>query len=210
MHIGIIGAGNIGGVAARLFLKAGHEVALSNSRGPETLTEQVAELGTGAQAMTIEDAVAYGDVVLIAIPYGKFALLPFAAFRGKIVIDAMNYYPQRDGYYPELDLEQTTSSELLATFLPGARIVKAFNTIYYEDLASQGNIDLPVEERRAIFIAGDDLEAKQTISKLIAQIGFGPVESGSLSEGGRQQQPGTPVYNRDLTVREGVQVIKLL
>lgn len=202
MHIGIVGSGNIGATAARLFLKAGHEVALSNSRGPETLRELVDQLGTGARAMTVADAVAYGEVVLIAIPFGNYTALPAGGFSGKIVIDAMNYYPQRDGYYTELDLERTTSSEMLANHLLGARVVKAFNTIYYEQLAGQGNIDLPIDERRAIFIAGDDPEAKQVVAKLIAQIGFGPVDTGTLAEG-RQQQPGTPVYNRDLTAHEG-------
>jgi predicted dinucleotide-binding enzyme len=207
MRIGIIGAGMIGGTAAPLFLMTGHGVALSNSRGPETLREQVAQLGTGAQAMTVEEAALYGELVLVAIPFGKFQSLPAGALVGKIVVDAMNYYPQRDGNIPELDLEQNTSSELLAAHLPGAKVVKAFNTIYYEHLAGQGNIDLPVQERRAIFLAGDDPGAKQVVARLIEQIGFGPVDMGRLSEGGRQQQPGTPVYNRDLTVREARELL---
>jgi predicted dinucleotide-binding enzyme len=208
MHIGIIGAGNIGFTAAMLFLRAGHEIALSNSRDPKSLESQIAQLGTGAQAMTVEGATDYGEVVLVAIPFGKYISLPSAAFQGKVVIDAMNYYWQRDGHYTELDLEQATSSEMLATYLPGARVVKAFNTIYFEHLATQGNIDLPVEERRAIFLAGDDPEAKRIVAKLIEQIGFGPVDTGNLSEGGRQQQPGTPVYNRDLTAAEGRQLVQ--
>lgn len=210
MRIGIIGAGNIGFTTATLLLKAGHEVALSNSRGPQSLQDQIAQLGTGAQALAVEDAVAYGEVVLVAIPFGKYTSLPAAAFQGKIVIDAMNYYWQRDGHYTELDLEQATTSEMLAAFLPGSHVVKAFNTIYFEHLATQGNIDLPVEERRAIFLAGDDPEAKHIVAKLIEQIGFGPVDTGSLSEGGRQQQPGTSVYNRDLTAREGRQLLQSL
>ena len=178
MNIGIIGSGSIGATAARLFLAAGYHVALSNSRGPQTLQDIVAKLGAGAQAMTVDDAAAFGEIVLVAIPFGEYKTLPAHALTGKIVVDANNYYPQRDGAFPELDSDQTTSSEMLAAHLPGARIVKAFNTIYFEHLAQQGNTALPTEARRAIFLAGDDAEAKRIISDLIAAIGFGPVDTG--------------------------------
>ncbi len=202
MNIGIIGSGSIGATAARLFVAAGHDVALSNSRGPETLQEVVKELGPKAQARTVAEAAKFGDVVLIAIPLGKYKTLPADAFSGKIVVDANNYYPERDGRFPELDADETTSSELLAAYLTGARIVKAFNTIYFEHLARQGNTSLPLDARRVIFLAGDDAEAKRVVSDLITEIGFGPVDTGGLREGGRRQQPGTPVYNADMTVQE--------
>ncbi|MBO0797539.1 MAG: NAD(P)-binding domain-containing protein, partial [Blastocatellia bacterium] len=150
MKIGVIGAGNIGASAARLFVEAGHEVVLSNSRGPDSLSELAAQLG--AKAVKVEEAAQFGEVVLLAIPFGKIRKLPTAALSGKIVIDANNYYPQRDGVFSELDRGETTSSELLAEHLRGARIVKGFNTIWVEHLKTQGNVNLPPRERRAIFI----------------------------------------------------------
>lgn len=208
MRIGIIGSGNIGATAARLFIKAGHEVALSNSRGPETLKDLAGELGDNARVLTVEEAAAFGDVVLVAIPFGKYRQLPAHAFYGKVVIDAGNYYPQRDGQFSELDSNATTSSEMMSEHLQGARLVKGFNTIYYVHLASQGDITLPLEERRAIFIAGDDSEAKETVAKLIEEIGFAAVDTGFLHEGGIRQQPGTPVYNRELTAQQAAEVLE--
>ncbi|MGH9840726.1 MAG: NADPH-dependent F420 reductase [Blastocatellia bacterium] len=202
MKIGIIGAGNIGATAAKLFTKAGHEVAISNSRGPESLRDVVAELGERAQASTVEDAAKFGDVVLVSIPLGKYKSLPPAPFYGKVVIDSNNYYPDRDGHFAALDRGETTSSELLAEHLPGARIVKGFNTIWSEHLKAQGDTSLPLEDRRAIFIAGDDSEAEEIVAKLIEEIGFAAVDMGFLHEGGERQQPGTAVYNRSVTARE--------
>ena len=200
MNIGIIGSGNIGATAARLFITAGYSVAISNSRGPETLLSLVAELGAQAHAATVEDAAKFGELVLIAIPFISYKTLPSAAFSGKIVIDAENYYPQRDGNVPELDTDRTTSSELLAVHLPEARVIKAFNTIPSQDLATAANTSLPIGERRAIFVAGDDAKAKRLVMNLIEQIGFGAVDTGTLAAGGRQQQPGTEIYGHDVTV----------
>ena len=202
MNIGIIGAGNIGSAAAELFVKAGHSVAIANSRGAESLKDLTAKLGERASAMTIEEAARFGAIVLIAIPFGKFETLPAAAFRGKIVVDANNYYPDRDGRFNELDSDEITSSEMLAAHLTGARVVKGFNTIWSEHLKTQGDVKLPLEKRRAIFIAGDDSGAKETIAKLIEEIGFAAVDTGFLSEGGKRQQPGAPVYNKTLSITE--------
>ena len=202
MKIGIIGSGNIGANAAGLFVRAGHEVALSNSRGGQGLEALVAELGGKAKAATIEEAARFGEVVLVAIPFGKFRTLPAHAFDGKVVIDTGNYYPQRDGKFAELENEETTSSELLASHLKGARLVKGFNTIWSEHLATQGDTGAALEKRRAIFIAGDDSEAKEIVARLIKEIGFAAVDTGFLHEGGRSQQPGTSVYNKDVTAKE--------
>jgi predicted dinucleotide-binding enzyme len=210
MKIGIIGAGKIGATAAGLFLKAGHDVAISNSRGPASLKGLVAELGNKAKAVTVEEAAKFGDVVLVSIPFGKYKSLPADAFNGKIVIDSNNYYPSRDGNFPELDQGKTTSSELLASHLPGARVVKAFNTIWFEHLMSQGNTNLPVENRRAIFFAGDDAGANHVVSKLIEEIGFAAVDTGSLHEGGKIQQPGTSIYNKELTAQQAQLVLSNL
>jgi len=202
MKIGIIGSGNIGAKAAGLFVRAGHEVALSNSRGGQGLEALVSELGGKAKAATIEEAARFGEVVLVAIPFGKFRTLPAHAFDGKVVIDTGNYYPQRDGKFAELENEETTSSELLASHLKGARLVKGFNTIWSEHLATQGDTGAALEKRRAIFIAGDDSEAKEIVARLIKEIGFAAVDTGFLHEGGRSQQPGTAVYNKELTAGE--------
>ena len=199
MNIGIIGSGNIGGTAAGLFVRAGHSVAIANSRGPETLQALVEALGENARAATIEEAAASGEVVLVAIPLGRLGELPAPAFARAIVVDAMNYYPERDGQIAELDSGETTSSELLQRHLPGVRIVKAFNTIYYRRLADEGRPATAVGERLAIFLAGDDGDAKKVVGGLIEEIGFAPVDTGSLAEGGRRQQPGSEIYNNPLT-----------
>jgi predicted dinucleotide-binding enzyme len=208
MKIGIVGSGNIGATAARLFVAAGHEVALSNSRGPLTLRELAAELGKRARASTVEEAARFGDVVLVAVPFGKHRELPAAAFYGKVVIDAGNYYPERDGQFAELDNGETTSSELMSEHLKGARLVKGFNTIYYAHLASQGDTSLPLEDRRAIFIAGDDSAAKEIAAKLIEEIGFAAVDTGFLVDGGKRQQPGAAIYNQELSVKQAAKVLE--
>jgi predicted dinucleotide-binding enzyme len=200
MKIGIIGSGHIGGTAARLFVKAGHEVAVSNSRGPESLRGLVQELGPKARAMTAEEAARFGEIVLLAVHWRSTEAYPRPEWvSGKIVIDAMNPYK------PDLslfDLGDSTSSEEVRKRLPGARLVKAFNTIYFEHLATRGRTDIAVENRHAVFAAGDDAEAKKTVSRLIEEIGFAPIDTGSLREGGRRQQPGSAIYNRPMTGRE--------
>jgi predicted dinucleotide-binding enzyme len=209
MKIGVIGSGNIGATAAKLFARAGHEVAISNSRGGAGLEALTAELGGAARATNIEGAARFGEVVLVAIPFGKYETLPAEAFDGKVVVDAGNYYPRRDGNLDALDSGETTSSELVASHLRGARVVKGFNTIWFEHLAKQGDASLPLEERRAIFIAGDDAEAKRTVALLVEEIGFAAVDTGALGEGGRRQQVGAAVYNKELTAREAAQVLSV-
>lgn len=201
MNIGIIGAGHIGATAARLFVDAGHAVSISNSRGPETLRDLVLSLGPKAHAATPSEAAQFGDVVLVAIPLKDYTTLPAAELRGKIAIDAMNYYPERDSHIAPLDSGERTSSELVAAQLPGAYVVKAFNTIWFEHLKTQGKKDAPVDERRVIFVSGDDADAKSAVSRLIEEIGFGPYVLGSLRDSSRQQ-PGAALYNRDMTVAE--------
>jgi predicted dinucleotide-binding enzyme len=205
MKIGIIGSGNIGGTVARLFVKAGHEVAIANSRGPASLLPLITELGSRAQAMTVHEAASFGDVVLLATPWRSPEALPGVdVVRGRIVIDAMNPYTAEGGQY---DLGDSTASEETAKRLPGARIVKAFNTIWSEHLANEGDTNKPVDDRRVIFYAGDDAEAKQVVAKLIEEIGFAPVDTGSLREGGKRQQPGSDIYNNDITGAEARKVL---
>ena len=207
MKIGIVGAGNIGSAVAELFTKADHEVVISNSRGPQTLDDLVEKLGDNASAGTVEQARDFGDVVVVTIPLKAITALPANGWENKVVIDTNNYYPDRDGKIADLDSGATTSSELLENQLPGARIVKGFNTIWSEHLKTQGDKDLPLDERRAIFIAGDDSGAKETVAKLIEDIGYAAIDTGFLAEGGKSQQPGSPVYNKELTAAEAAKVL---
>jgi hypothetical protein len=200
MQIGIIGAGNIGRTAAELFAEAGHEVALSNSRGPESLSEVVAELGPQAQAVTPAGAADWGDVVLLAVPFRHLEGLPGAdRFGDAVVIDATNPYTED---FEIMEIGDDTSSELVADQLPGVRLVKAFNTMYWETLRDEARPEAPLEERLALFLAGDDQTAKSTVSGLIEDAGFAAVDTGSLREGGRYQQPGSAIYNEPLKKHE--------
>ncbi len=201
MRIGFIGTGRIGGTLAQHFVRIGHEVAVSNSRGPETLADVVGELGERARALTPAEAAAFGDVVVVSIPFGRYREVPAAGLAGKVVIDTNNYYPGRDGQFAELDEDRTTSSELLQTHLGAPRIVKAFNGITWEHLRDFGRPSGD-PERIGIPVSGDDAEAKQVVAGLIDAIGFDAVDAGSLAQGGRKHQPGTEVYAADLKTAE--------
>ncbi|MDQ1429668.1 MAG: 8-hydroxy-5-deazaflavin:NADPH oxidoreductase [Actinomycetota bacterium] len=190
--LGTIGAGSIGSNVARAALTHGHDVVLSNSRGPDTLGEVVSALGTRARAGTVQDAASEGDVVLVAIPLKNYRSVPAAAVGDKIVIDADNYYPQRDGHIPELDDERTTSAELLQAHLPEAKVVKTFNHIQAAQIVSDGTPP-GTPDRRALAIAGDDQAAKDTVAALLDEFGFDVVDAGPLAEGWRFQ-PDTPAY----------------
>ena len=202
MNIGIIGSGNIGATAARLFASTGHNVAISNSRGPESLRDLVSDIGGNVHAATVDEAEDFGDVVLLAIPLYTYEKLPADRFAGKIMVDANNYYPGRDG---EMDFDGRTSSEALSEYLPGARLVNAFNTMYYGTLATQGRKS--GQDRLLLFVAGDDEDAKATVSRLIRDIGFTPVDTGSLAEGGSRQQPDSPIYNKPMTEDQARQAL---
>ena len=160
--------------------------------GATNAPADVAKLGPRASAATAAEAAAQSDVVVVAIPYGRLRELPAEQLRGKIVVDAGNYYPQRDGHIAELDSGHVASTAKLADHLGGARVVKAFNTIYYVNLRDEGRPDAPPEARIAVPVAADDAEAKQVVAGLIEQIGFAPVDGGSLRESVRQQ-PGAPI-----------------
>jgi predicted dinucleotide-binding enzyme len=192
MRIGLIGAGHIGSTLAQLAVDNGHEVVLSNSRGPETLADLVAALGDPARAATPAEAAAAGDVVVVTIPLKNYRDVPAAQLAGKIVIDTNNYYPERDGRISALDDESTTTSELLAAFLPASRVVKAFNNIRAADLASEGQ-PAGTPDRRALPVAGDDPGAKAVVTELVDEFGFDPVDAGPLAEG-RRFQRDTPAY----------------
>jgi 8-hydroxy-5-deazaflavin:NADPH oxidoreductase len=191
MRIGVVGSGNIGGTAARLFEEAGHEVLVgSRSNG------------------RVEEACAFGEMVLVAIPFAAYPTLPAEALEGRIVIDAMNYYPGRDGHFEDLDRDRTTSTELLADHVSGARVVKAFNTMQAATLGEEGR---PAGDphRLVLLVAGDDVTAKRLVGDLIDEIGFEAVDTGGLADGGRRQQPGTPLYGAEVTAAEAREALGL-
>jgi predicted dinucleotide-binding enzyme len=206
MRIGIVGAGHIGGTVANLLVKARHEVVISNSRPPSSLAPLVAALGPKARAATPEEAVKFGEVVLLAIPWRrKEELPPGDAFAGKIAIDAMNPYSAIGRI---IDLGKSTSSEEVAKRMPKARLVKAFNTIGWKTLETGSRPSSPPVDRLAIFLAGDDPEAKVAVAKLIEDIGFAAIDTGSLRDGGRRQEPGSPIYGRPLTARQAREILR--
>src|ERR1700752_2417202 len=135
--IGLIGAGHIGSQVARLAVGSGYDVGISNSRGPETLSDLVAQLGPKAPAATVLDAAKVGDIVVVTRPLKSYRSVPVEPLAGKIVIDTNNYSPQRDGHISELDNETTTTSELLQSHLPSSKVVKAFNHIYASHLTTE-------------------------------------------------------------------------
>lgn len=190
--IGIIGSGRIGGTVARLAVAAGHDVVVSNSRGPETLADLVTELGSHARAATPADAARAADLVVVSVPLRAYPDLPVEPLAGRTVIDANNYNPDRDGHIAELDNGSATSSELLQRHLTGAHVVKAFNNIFFQTLRT-----LPrpagAADRTALPIAGDDADAKAAVTAFLDSIGYDTVDAGPLAEG-RRWQPGTPGY----------------
>src|SRR3954465_2818535 len=190
--IGFIGAGNIGAQVARLAVANGYDVVLSNSRGPETLSALVAELGPRARAATSAEAAKAGEIVVVSVPLKNSRDVPVEPLAGKIVIDTNNYYPQRDGHIPALDNESTTTSELLQAHLPASKVVKAFTHIYAAQLTTDGR-PAGTPNRRALVIAGDDAGAKATVTDLLDRFGFDTVDAGPLKEGWRIQRD-TPGY----------------
>jgi predicted dinucleotide-binding enzyme len=192
MTIGIIGTGHIGSQVARLAVTAGHNVVVSNSRGPETLADLVAALGPKARAATPAEAGKAGDIVVVSVPLKAYKTVPVEPLAGKIVIDTNNYYPERDGHIPELDNESTTTAELLQAHLPTSKVVKGFNHIYAAQLTTDGR-PRGAADRRALVIAGDDAKAKAVVTDLLDQFGFDTVDAGPLAEGWRIQRD-TPGY----------------
>lgn len=190
--IGLIGSGMIGGTVARLAVAAGHDVVLSNRRGPDTLADLVAELGPRAQAATPAEAAEAGDIVVVTIPLKAYKEVPVEPLRGKTVIDTNNYYPQRDGEFPELEDGSTTVSELLQEHLPASHVVKALNNISSVHLLELAR---PAGDagRSALAIAGDDKAAKRQASALLDSLGYDTLDVGPLSEGWRFQKD-TPAY----------------
>ena len=163
---------------------------MSNSRGPETLASIPS--GIGADIGTVAEAIAFGDVVMAAIPFNAIGMLPAQALAGKILLDPNNYYPQRDGEIAELDDRLSTTSGIVARLLPRSRVVKAFNAVLARDLIKGGRL-LGPGVRQALPIAGDDAEAKRVVAQLHRDFGFDVVDAGSLAESWRFER-AKPAY----------------
>lgn len=191
-HVGIIGAGHIGSAVARGLVAQGHQVAISNSRGPETLADLVAELGENAHAMTAADAAAFGEWVVVTIPLKNIDDLPVVELAGKIVVDTNNYYWERDGHIAELDEKKTTTSRMLQDRLPESTVVKGFNHIPAADITTDG-APAGSADRRALATSSDSDDAIVFITKLYDDFGFDTVNVGPLDESWRVERD-QPAY----------------
>ncbi len=189
---GFIGSGHIGSQLARLLVARGHDVVMSNSRDPQTLSGLVAELGPHARAASPAEAAAAAEIAVVTIPLKAIDSVPVEPLAGKVVIDTNNYYPARDGQIPELDDESTTTAELLQRHLPTSKVVKAFNHIMAAQLTTDGQ-PAGAPDRRALAVVGDDADARARVAALVDSFGFDPVEVSPLSEGWRIQRD-TPGY----------------
>jgi predicted dinucleotide-binding enzyme len=199
IRIGVIGSGNIGGTVGSLWVKAGHQVLFS-SRNPENLKKMVDDLGPLARAGTVSEALAFGDAILIAVPYGAYPQIgkDYAKeLAGKIVLDAGNAVQSRDGDISK-EAREIGIGATSAKYLPKARIVRAFNTLNYRVVAQNAKRS---GERMAIPIAGDDKEALAMASRLVRDAGFDPVVIGSL-ESAKLFAQGGPLYGQQITAQE--------
>jgi 8-hydroxy-5-deazaflavin:NADPH oxidoreductase len=199
MHIGMIGAGTVSQSLARYLLPAGHTVLLSNSRGPESLSALVAELGPGVTAGTVKEA-AHTPMVLLAVPWTQVprALSGLPAWQGRILIDATNPLVKEGSQLLLADLGGRGSSEMVAELAPGARVVKALNSLYATNFAAGPRLG---EVRRVVFLSGDEESAKREVGALISELGFAVIDLGDLQTGGRMQQAGGPLAGLDLFQR---------
>jgi len=186
--VGIIGAGRLGQAMARTARRAGRDVVIANSRGPESLTSVVSALGEGVSAETVEEAAAVG-IVVIAVPWDSVPeAVQGLTWNGQVVIDATNDFAADD-------LQGRTSSELVADLVAGARVVKAANTLGADVLGSDPQ---QAGGQRVIFVSGDDADAKADVVALFEEAGFAPIDLGDLATGGAMQQIHHPLAGLNL------------
>jgi predicted dinucleotide-binding enzyme len=182
--IGIIGSGHVGSHLAKAAVTHGYDVVISNSKGPQALADLVAEFGPRAWAATAREAAAAADFAIVAIPLTAVLTVPVEPLDGKVVISTINYIPQRDGRFPELDNGAATVAGLLQAHLSGSKVVRAFTMLGAVEMSSDGHPEGD-PKRRALALAGDDQQAKQLVARLYNEFGFDAVDIGGLDESWR-------------------------
>jgi hypothetical protein len=197
MQIGILGAGNVGLAVARQLIGAGHVVKLSSSRGPHALTPVAQDIG--AEPVSVTEAAA-AELVLLAVPWPAVpdVLDPLPDWDGRVLVDATNPFVSHDPLQLA-DLQGRSSSVVVAEHAPGARVVKAFNSIAMANFAKGPREG---EAKRVLFVSGDDGAAKRTVQHMITELGYAAIDLGGLDEGGRMQQPGGPLAGPDLLINQ--------
>ncbi|QAY73358.1 NADP oxidoreductase [Agromyces protaetiae] len=198
--VGIFGAGKVGTALARLLLAAGHEVLIAGSPRQTALDLLVGVVAPGARVVTADELVEASDVVFVAVPFGKAGSIPWNALSGRVVVDAMNYWPPVDGNIAEVDADPRSTSEQNAARNPDVRLVKSFNHVGYHEMEDDS---LPAGDplRSSMAVVGDDEEARAIVARLIDAIGFDPVDGGALAHG-RVLEPGHPAFGRELSAAE--------
>ncbi len=198
--IGIFGAGKVGTALARLLVGAGYDVVMTGSPRQTALALLVSVVAPGARVATPEELVEQADVVILSVPFGKAATLPWPAFDGRIVVDAMNYWPPVDGHIREVDDDERSTSEIMAARNPAARVVKSLNHVGYHEMEDD-SMDAGSPLRRAMAVVGDDAEARTVLAGIIDDLGFDPVDGGPIANG-RALEPGHPAFGRELGAAE--------